>query len=180
MRKKIAISFSFIVVNLVLLISCNTTLDLDEISGVGLIKQIEEPLGPLQEHLDFEEVVKGKVWYTELKGDKKLENVFQEKLQFNTTSKIFTNENYRWKKIGRTNTYEYDGVHITKGKYFYGEKKNQFILEITEDYTIDKNSVRQNNDISEKNILIKYSVENPNVIIWDDVEYKEKNTIENL
>lgn len=183
MRKIKVISFSLIIVASMLAIGCSSAKvfsSTEKSRDIGIVKPESEKFGALEEQLNFEEVVKGKVWYTKLQGeDAELNKLYQIKLQFNTTSKTFVKETYKLERYGRTNSYKTAGYTSQKGNYFYGEDGQEILYELTQDYNVNANSSRMNNTIDKTPKSVTYSVESKDIINWDGEKYYEKNALEN-
>lgn len=177
MRKTIKLSLLLIIAAAFLAIGCNTSSKLTP-AEIGIKLPEPEPLGPVNAQDDFEETVKGKVWYTKLQGDESLDNLYQIKIQFNTSSKTFTKETYKWERYGRTDKYKYAGLDTKKANYFYGLAGNVIEYELTQDYFVNAKSSRLNNTMNKERQSALYGVTSPEVIIWDGHTYYVKQALD--
>lgn len=178
MRKTIKISFILIALSLMLFAGCSTTSNAITQQNLGIQMPEPEPLGPDETQADFEDTVKGKVWYSKLQGDENLDNLYQIKIQFNTTSKKITKETYKWERYGRTNKYKYAGYTVQKANYFFGLAGNTIEYELYEDYNVNANSSRLNNTLDKSRKSVAYIVESPERIIWNGELYYVKQAME--
>lgn len=179
MRKKAPLMFLLIIPILLLSIGCSTTSLItnqftESESSDNNIRN-KESVRPIK-ILDFEEVVENKIWYTMLESednDVNHNNLYQIRLEFNTTEKTFLKEIYRLKRDGNTNNYIASGYSSQKCKYYYEKDNKNIYYEVIEDYEINANSSKKENIIIPEKIEADYSLKSEDVIIWENLTYYE-------
>lgn len=179
MRNNKIISFSLFISFSTFIMSCGTTsvsVKNNNLPQLEYEKKIQK-----EEPLVFEEVVDGKIWYTELetvKDDLTYGNLYQIKLKFDTESKTFEKETYKLQRHGNSNTYKAAGYSSQNGIYYFGENKEKIIYQITKDYDVNVNSTRINNVPDQVPKVAEYTLESKNTIVWEGNRYYSSNDIE--
>lgn len=135
--------------------------------------------GALPTHVQFENTVAGKVWYTRLQDNGDYNRRSQTKLRFNTGSKTFTKETYYWERYGNTTTYSFAGTNVQTGRYYYTQNNNQLEYELIEDYNVNAYNSRRNNSIYRGLKSVWCGIDNAEMITWEGKQYISKQALAN-
>lgn len=133
--------------------------------------------GALPTHIQFENAIKGKTWFSRITDDGSYNRVYQIKLRFNTNNKTVVKETYYWKRSGRSNSFYFEGTNVQSAKYDYTADNNKLDCKIYENY--NTNNVRNNSSHKSGVYGVWYSLDNADIITWDGHQYISERALAN-